>query len=177
MSLENAIHEHALALKELAAAIRATGSFISAMPITAPPADSSATVKGSTKTEDAAPADKKAGKAEKPKADKTADKADAAAVTETKADASAGADVVDQATIDKVNQDAAAADAAAGAGDPDSAELDYAKEVRPMLLAAIKKGKRGEIEAHLAKAGVKKADELPAAQWPALLELATKLAA
>lgn len=62
-------------------------------------------------------------------------------------------------------------------GDAEAAPLDYAKDVKPLLLAAIKKGKRPDIEAHLAQQGVKRADELSAEKLPELFALAQKLAA
>lgn len=62
-------------------------------------------------------------------------------------------------------------------GDAEAAPLDYAKDVKPLLLAAIKKGKRPDIEAHLAEQGVKRADELSAEKLPELFALAQKLAA
>ena len=65
----------------------------------------------------------------------------------------------------------------ADVGDAEAAPLDYAKDVKPLLLAAIKKGKRADIEAHLAEHGVKRADELPAEKLPELFALAQKLAA
>lgn len=59
----------------------------------------------------------------------------------------------------------------------DATPLNYEKDVRPVLLAAIKKGKRAEIEAMLAKFGVTKADQLKPEQLAPALAEAQKLAA
>lgn len=57
------------------------------------------------------------------------------------------------------------------------ADLDYAKDVRPVLLAAIKKSGKPAMESLLAKFGVLKADQLQAKDFAAVLVEARKLAA
>lgn len=57
------------------------------------------------------------------------------------------------------------------------ADLDYAKDVRPVLLAAIKKSGKDAVAAMLATFGVDKADKLTAEQLPGALAEAQKLAA
>lgn len=185
MSLEDAINNHALALKDLAAAIRDTIGTVSALSIScAAPSAITPARQAINEALEKARSSTKAGKT-KPEPDMAAVEKENERVAEAEAEAQRD----NLAEMDRINAEAAqaAADAAAAsAGDPgtgtdaggaDQAELDYAKDVRPVLLAAIKKGKRAEIEAHLAKAGVKKADELPAENLPALLDLAQKLAA
>lgn len=57
------------------------------------------------------------------------------------------------------------------------ADLEYAKDVRPVLLAAIKKAGKDTVAAMLSTFGVDKADKLTAEQLPAALAAAQKLAA
>lgn len=179
MSMENAILAHAAALTELAAAIRSMGTTVALSTgtlggVTRVQGDlevtgdvhigvddtrPASTVRGNTKAEDAA--DKSAGTKKRP------DNKDAElekAVEKVEADAAGKGDDTAQnaAEVDKQNA---------------PAELSYEKDIRPVLLQVVKGGKRGDVEAFLAEAGVKKADLLPAEKLPALLALGNKLAA
>lgn len=182
MSLEDAINNHALALKDLAAAIRETVGAVSSISITGgnamvAPTAREAINEALDKARASTKADKPGKTARQDAAESIPGEKDSAAVVDTSAtDAARDATaVVHQVSKEIEAKDSVAPDAKAE--DVGGAELDYAKDVRPALLAAIKAGKRAQIEAHLARAGVKKADELPAAQWPALLDYAQTLVA
>lgn len=178
MSMENAILEHAGALKELAAAIRSVGAGASPLAFAADLGDAllrdkAAELAAATKQRAAAAHEalkKDTDEVKKPTpAVGTATAAATSTATPTLGPAGASGDpdanVVKAVSAEIEKKGTVAAD------------LDYAKDIRPVLLAAIKKGKRAEIEAHLAEAGVAKADQLKPEQLPAILELATALAA
>lgn len=160
MSMENAILEHAAALRELSAAIKAM--YAGRGRALALPLDDDAETAnhqcdfGADDKTSSAPDETSTKQQKDAELEKAVAKVEADAKKET-ADEGSPTGTVDHGDEDKV--------------------LNYEKDVRPLLLAAIKKGKRGEIEAFLAGEGVKKADELPAEKLPALFDLAQKLAA
>lgn len=179
MSMENAILELAASLRYLADSNRRDL------------AGSAVLIQASEKVTDALVQDKAA-----ELADATAQRAAAARDAEKK-DAAANAEVQDgdvtqaiprevieqakkdaelAAAVQKVEDDAKAEKQGATA-EADTVVLDYAKDVRPVLLLAIKAGKRPEIEAKLKEFGAAKADALKPEQLPAMLEFAQALAA
>lgn len=185
MSMENAILEHAAALRELSAAIKAMYAGRAdalALPpdVDAETANHQRDFGADEKTSPAREADQSA--LDKAKAgtkkEKDADLENAVAKVEdgAKKPAPTAGTATDPAGSTEI-QTSADAGAPTAPGDAEAAPINYEKDVRPLLLAAIKKGKRGEIEAFLAAEGVKKADELPAEKLPALFDLAQKLAA
>lgn len=178
MSMENAILEHAAALRELSAAIKAMyAGRADALALSVDGGEQSDKVAGALRIiAGASPAEiltaatpaKGSTKKSEPKADAELEQS----VQKVESDAAA-----EKARIDADTKAAEANRTEVHLGDDVAPELDYAKDVRPVLLAAIKKGKRAEIEAHLAAAGVAKADQLKPEQLPAVLKLATQLAA
>jgi hypothetical protein len=72
---------------------------------------------------------------------------------------------------------AAASTNAAGAPSDDQPALDYVKDIRPTLLAAIKKAGKEKVEAMIKTFGVDKADKVDPAKYGELLAGAHKLAA
>lgn len=146
---------------------------------------------GDTELEQAVESVKKVVDAKKPAAGATesttgsapADEAEAKSTERKAMDAVVDANkkAADAAEKARIDADTKAADTKAAEADRTEVHmdtpLDYAKDVRPVLLAAIKAGKRAEIEAHLASAGVTKADLLKPEQLPATLKLAQKLVA
>lgn len=170
MSMENAILEHAAALRELSAAIKAM--YAGRADALGLPADQGGIIAGQVEQVAALPADAPRtveGKAAKgPELENVVAKVEA----DAKNDAATAPRPADAAA-----PNASAPVAPSDTGDAEAAPLDYAKDVKPLLLAAIKKGKRADIEAHLAEHGVKRADELPVEKLPELFALAQKLAA
>jgi hypothetical protein len=71
-------------------------------------------------------------------------------------------------------KDGTAAEVEAESGE--RAPLDYAKDVRPVLLAAIKKAGKGAVQSILGQYGVEKADKLDPKDYAAVLAAAQKLA-
>lgn len=167
MSMEQAILEHAAALRELAGAMRysadrnnGTGQVLAAH------------LEAERKGENVDPGDAivqdkaaelAAAKAERAEAARKA-KAEDEKANAAKAQAEKDAELA--AAVQKVEDEAKGAE-----------PLDYHKDVKPALLAAIKAGKRGEVEAYLKKAGVDKADKLPVEALPAALQFAQELVA
>ena len=156
MSMENAILEHAAALRELSAAIKMM--YAGRGDALALPASQGGTVKEALATI-------------------------AAAEPEQILAAVGSKDAEIEHAVQKVEDEAKAErkeaeDNQAGpTGADDITPLDYAKDVRPVLLAAIKKSGKDTVAAMLQTFGVDKADKLTADQLPAALAAAQKLAA
>lgn len=155
MALEQAILELAAGMKEMAAAIRsavgARGVEVTAQLESTQLSTETTAETGATKA--AEPEKKEDTKAESEPAasDKTAD--------------------VIKAVSDEIETKGTVM------SDGDIAALDYAKDVRPVLLAAIKKAGKETVAAVLKKFGVDKADQLKVEQLPAVLAEAQKLVA
>lgn len=155
MSLENAILEHAGAMRELAAAVRALvdstmGAVVAGTPLRTG-AEKVAADRVQGKTD--------GGKAES--ADTATGQVDRAALEQAVADAKAE-EKRNKAEVDKANA---------------PADLDYNKDVKPALLTAIKKAGKAKVADLIATFGVDKADKVPAEKLGELLAGAQKLAA
>lgn len=172
MSMEQAILELAAAMREQAAAQRESNEVQRA---TSAGYEKAVMAYGAAVTQGGAgqdPIDTKAAEL----AEATATRA-AAAKTAAAKDAAknkAGDAELAQA-VQKVEDDAKAEKAGATAGD--AVQLDYAKDVRPVLLAAIKKAGKDEVQKLIGTFGVDKADKVPADKLGKLLDEAQKLAA
>lgn len=153
MSMENAILAHAAALTELAAAVRAlVDSSMGAV------VAGGQRIKGNTAAE---AADKTETPEKSIKGTKT-DTADAKAATEEKQH---------KAETKTETADTPPADDAGG----DEPTLDYAKDVKPKLLAAIKKAGKEKVSALIQTYGVAKAEQIDPAHFADLLAKAEAL--
>lgn len=179
MSMEDAINNHAMALRELSAAIKAMHA--GRADALALPADQGGI--GDVVREkvplDTPPQKKEGVDAELEQAvSKVEDDATLtrsipreeieAAVAEAERKQRA-ADAAEMDRINKAKGDQGGAEQAP--------ELDYAKDVRPVLLAVIKKVGKEKVAEIVKAFGVEKADQVPADKLAALLEQAQKLAA
>lgn len=102
------------------------------------------------------------------------------AVSKVEDDAKKLTPTADTATAQAGSTETATSGDAAAPSDDDSVSgepLDYVKDVRPVLLAAIKKAGKEVVAAMIGKFGVDKADKLTPEQLPAVLIEAQKLAA
>lgn len=162
MSMENAILAHAAALSELAAAVRAlTDSTMGAV------VTGGERVKSNTAAE-------AADKTETPEKSIKGTKTKDTGKTES---AETATGQVDKAALDKAVADAKAetpdtppADDAGG-----EPELDYNKDVKPVLLAAIKRAGKEKVSELIKTFGVDRADQVDPAKFAALVAGAEKL--
>jgi hypothetical protein len=167
MSMENAILAHANALDNLANAIRAAFGGGGVSPITpAAAAHVSPVVAEAVKAGAAEDTKKARAKTDtklaevQPDAelDKAVEKVEAAAQAEKGAETTAG------------SSETGGADSSG-----DAAPLDYNKDVKPALLAAIKKAGKEKVQALIKTYGVDKADQIDPAQFTDLLAKAKAL--
>lgn len=170
MSFENAILVHATALENLAAALAAlTGTRADLAKVAEiadkAGADTAAVEKATAEIEEMG--SKSAAKdAELEQAVQKVEKA--ATAGKPKAKAETGAEKA---------KPAEQSDSGAGSSDDAAPALDYAKDVRPVLLAAIKKAGKDQVQALINGFGVDKADKVDPAKYGELLAGAQKLAA
>lgn len=161
MSMENAILAHAAALEKLAAAIQAAFAGGGTIPVEI----------AMTTTVDGVP--QKATEA-KPDAEldaavsKVEDAAKEEKKTKGKPNAQAAPNPVDTAAPNTSGQ---------GADSDDAEPLDYVKDVRPKLLAVIKKVGKEPVLAVIKQFGVEKAEHVDPAKFPELLAEVEALAA
>lgn len=159
MSMENAILAHAAALSELAAAVRALVDSTMGAVVTG-----GERIKGTMANTAAEAADK----------------------TETPEKSIKGTKVKDTGKTEAGNEKAAeetttaaASDAGAGSSDTgaddDGEVLDYLKDVKPRLLAVVKKVGKEKVSALIQTYGVAKAEAVDPAQFADLLEKAEAL--
>lgn len=175
MSMEDAIREHGASMKELASALRYAADRFNGIGFTmARHAEASASANPTAREAIQESLAKAVGLAlAKARAGRTKDAELDKAVSKVEDDAKNEGGDAEASGATSPENGAGSVDV----GDAEAAPLDYAKDIKPVLLAAIKKGKRAEIEAHLAAEGVKRADELPDEKLPELFALAQKLAA
>lgn len=168
MSMENAILDHAAALRELSAAIKEMNAGrAAALQFSVGPMAQQAEKAVKAHVQEIV-GDKYVVETKDAELEQAVQKVEGAA----KADA--------QKTVDEADAKSAAVKAAeqeAEAAAFDAPNLDYAKDVRPVLLAAIKKAGKDTVAAMLKTFGVEKADKLTVDQLPAVLVEAQKLAA
>jgi regulator of protease activity HflC (stomatin/prohibitin superfamily) len=195
MSMENAIEQHASALNNLAEAIRTAFGGLAALANIGQQFQSvsagGAQVKD-VETKDiinTKAAELAAATAERAKLAQTKQVEDAEleqAVKKVEADATATRALTkeEKAAAAKAKKDAEAAASAASSetdgadsSDDDGAVLDYVKDVRPVLLAAIKKSGKETVAEMVKTFGVDKADKIDPAKYGELLAKAEKLAA
>lgn len=182
MSMENAILEHAAALRELSASIKAMHA--GRGDALALPASQGGLV---NQVVEKAAADAAKGEATSPARQAIQAALDAAKAGSTKAAGKPDAEL--EQAVQKV-EDSAAAEKARIDADTKAAEanrtevhleapadLDYAKDVRPVLLAAIKAAGKDTVATMLKTFGVEKADQLKPAQLPGAVAEAQKLIA
>lgn len=160
MSMENAILAHAAALSELAAAVRALVDSTMGAVVTG-----GERIKGTVETV-------RGSTAEEAAADEVPGKKSRSGNTTV---AEAGNDARDESTpADSAPQNTNASDAPSDeAGEP----LNYDKDVKPVLMAAIKKVGRDKVQALIASYGVEKADKIPQDKLADVLGKAQKLVA
>ena len=166
MSLENAIADHAAAIRELAAAILGTASAarVTGMLPAMEAAYGKTEVKGTKQSE--AAKNQEAIEAER-ELEKSVAKVEAAAKNEGKSAAGTATAAADTQTT------AGAADTATDAA---QTSYDYAKDVAPVLTKVAQKS-RDSLVALLAKFGAKKGNEIKADDYAAVLGAANELLA
>lgn len=171
MSLENAILAHATALEKLAEAIKAAfGNVGTAALATIVPAGTKELVGVSGVKPDAEldEAVEQVEKASTP-ARKAINDALAAAKAGTKGKAGNAEKPAEEAKSDEQKG------SGAGSSDEDAEPLDYTKDVRPVLLAAIKKVGKDPVQELIKTYGVDKADKMDPAQYPDIVAKAQAL--
>lgn len=164
MSIENAILAHAAALSELAAAVRAlVDSSMGAV------VAGGQRIKGDTAAE---------------AADKTETPEKSIKGTKTKDTGKTESAETATGQVDKAALDKAVADAKAETKTPDTPpaddaggepEMDYNKDVKPKLLAAIKRVGKEQVQALIKSFGAEKGDQVPVEKLADLLEKAEAL--
>lgn len=172
MSMENAIENHASAITKLAealvtvfgglAALAAGGGRLALENTTVADTKPAATVKGTTKKE---AADNQAA-VEKERADAELEKAVEKVEADTTMTQSISREEIEQAKADA---------AKAAAGDPDGTPLDYHKDVKPRLLAVIKRVGKPPVLELIKSFGVEKAESIDPAKFADLLTKAEAL--
>lgn len=189
MSIENAILVHAASLSELAAAVRALvdsnmgavvagGARVTKLEnmVQDKAAELATTTEKRAATARASTAKDAKENAVKPDADldaavaKVEDNATKSQAAKAKKDADAAASAASSQTDGADSSD----DVVDGLDDDDA--LDYIKDVRPVLLAAIKKAGKDKVQALISTYGVDKADKIEEAKWGDLLGKARALA-
>jgi CBS domain-containing protein len=168
MSMEQAILEHAGALRELAAAIKSTGvPFSSAMTIAPVTNGEVRKLKGTITEGD--PIQAKAAELAEARTERVAATKEAAAQGAKANEKPLKSDAEIEAALDKIEQKAKDVAKVLGIDDTEQAALDYKKDVYPVLLQVSKiKGKEA-LRGLLDKFGAKTGDSLKADQFAAIV--------
>lgn len=166
MSLENAILAHAAALTALAEAIRSATGSMRALTLAGTPLEDAG--KENPSAREAINEAIAAAKARTPKGGKAEEKGEASTGPESSGGAGAAGDAAEaeaetarnKAEVDKQNE---------------PANLDYNKDVKPVLLAAIKRVGKEKVAEAIKTFGVDKADKVDPSDYAALVDAANAL--
>lgn len=168
MSMENAILAHAAALSELAAAVRAlVDSSMGAVVTGGERVKGNAAAEAADKTETT----EKSIKGTKPKASAGNENGGEAPGATSQENGAASGDNADAKTDAEKRELAGDPDT----GTTDEPTLDYNKDVKPVLLAAIKRAGKEKVQALIKSFGVDKADQIDPAKFADLAAKAEAL--
>lgn len=173
MSMENAILEHAAALNNLAESIRSAMSGGATIPVEL---EMTTTIDGKA-AELAEATEKRAAAARELTAKDAQQNAAKGATKEHAAADNIAGEKARDAELEQAVGKIESTVAEKAQAELESYTLDYAKDVRPVLLAAIKKAGKDKVQALIATFGVDKADKVDPAKHGELLAGAQKLAA